>query len=58
MRTRFSLALLAAVSLPLAPASSQQPAAAQHKRAFTPEDWYRLTTVSSPALSPDGRRVA
>ncbi len=27
-------------------------------RAFTPEDWYRLTTVSSPALSPDGRWVA
>jgi dipeptidyl aminopeptidase/acylaminoacyl peptidase len=27
-------------------------------RAFTPEDWYRLSTVSSPALSPDGRWVA
>ena len=58
MRTRFSLAVLAAVSLPLATAGSQQPAAASHKRAFTPADWYRLTTVSSPALSPDGKRVA
>ena len=28
------------------------------KRAFTPADWYRLTTLSSPALSPDGRLVA
>ena len=28
------------------------------KRAFTPADWYRLTTLSAPALSPDGRLVA
>jgi dipeptidyl aminopeptidase/acylaminoacyl peptidase len=27
-------------------------------RAFTPSDWYRLRTVSQPALSPDGRQVA
>jgi dipeptidyl aminopeptidase/acylaminoacyl peptidase len=27
-------------------------------RAFQPEDWYRLHTLSSPALSPDGRFVA
>ncbi len=27
-------------------------------RAFTPADWYRLTTISSPTLSPDGQRVA
>jgi dipeptidyl aminopeptidase/acylaminoacyl peptidase len=27
-------------------------------RAFTPADWYRVTTVSSPAMSPDGGRVA
>jgi dipeptidyl aminopeptidase/acylaminoacyl peptidase len=28
------------------------------KRAFAPADWYRLTTLSAPALSPDGRLVA
>ena len=28
------------------------------KRAFTPNDWYKLTTLSAPALSPDGARVA
>src|SRR5262245_60038000 len=28
------------------------------KRAFAPGDWYRLTTLSAPALSPDGRLVA
>lgn len=28
------------------------------KRAFTPADWYKLTTVSDAALSPDGSRVA
>lgn len=27
-------------------------------RAFTPADWHRVTTVSSPAVSPDGRRIA
>src|SRR5690554_4834393 len=27
-------------------------------RAFEPADWYRVTTLSSPALSPDGRQVA
>jgi dipeptidyl aminopeptidase/acylaminoacyl peptidase len=27
-------------------------------RAFTPQDWYRLTTVSDPAVSPDGKWVA
>jgi dipeptidyl aminopeptidase/acylaminoacyl peptidase len=30
----------------------------QTGRAFTPADWYRLTTVGSPAMSPDGRQVA
>ena len=28
------------------------------KRAFAPADWYRLTTLSAPAMSPDGRLVA
>ncbi len=27
-------------------------------RAFTPGDWYRVTTLASPAISPDGQRVA
>jgi len=27
-------------------------------RAFAPGDWYRLTNVSSPAVSPDGKWVA
>ena len=42
------------VSLAFAPVAAQEPAG----RAFTPQDWYRLTTVSNPALSPDGRLVA
>jgi len=28
------------------------------KRAFTPADWYRVTTLSGPAVSPDGKLVA
>jgi len=27
-------------------------------RAFTPEDWYALTRISDPAMSPDGKSVA
>lgn len=46
-------AVLAAAVL-LLPAT----AAAQQGRAFTPADWYRVTTLSSPAMSPDGRLVA
>jgi dipeptidyl aminopeptidase/acylaminoacyl peptidase len=38
-----------------APAAAQQPAP---KRPFAPADWYRLTTLSAPAVSPDGRLVA
>jgi dipeptidyl aminopeptidase/acylaminoacyl peptidase len=33
-------------------------AAQQQGRAFTPADWYRVVTVSNPAISPDGRQVA
>src|SRR5512145_2541475 len=33
------------------------PLAAQG-RAFTPKDWYRLTSLSTPAMSPDGKHVA
>jgi dipeptidyl aminopeptidase/acylaminoacyl peptidase len=45
---RFALVLLAA------PLAAQAPA----QRAFTPADWYKVTNLSSPAMSPDGRRVA
>jgi dipeptidyl aminopeptidase/acylaminoacyl peptidase len=32
--------------------------AQQAKRAFALSDWYKLTTLSAPAMSPDGSRVA
>ena len=56
-----ALAPLAAVA---AVASAQQPAAPAAnaangaKRAFALADWYKVTTVGSPAVSPDGKRVA
>ena len=28
------------------------------RRAFTPPDWYKVTTLSAPAVSPDGKLVA
>jgi dipeptidyl aminopeptidase/acylaminoacyl peptidase len=49
MRLRVLLALLLVTPLATLPAQG---------RAFTPADWYRLRTVSQPALSPDGRQVA
>jgi dipeptidyl aminopeptidase/acylaminoacyl peptidase len=50
------VAILLALSAPLA---AQQAAAPQPGgRAFTPQDWYRVTNLSSPAMSPDGRWVA
>ena len=27
-------------------------------RAFAPSDWYKVTTLSAPAMSPDGQRIA
>jgi len=47
---RRTLALLV-VAVPLA---AQQPAG----RAFTPNDWYNVTQLGSPAVSPDGKMVA
>ena len=45
-----------AVSLTLALALS--PLALEAQRAMQPNDWHRLTTISQPAMSPDGRVVA
>lgn len=45
------LVCAAAATLTAAPLASQG-------RAFTPNDWYRVTTVSSPALAPDGKQIA
>ena len=47
-RIAFTLILLAGV------ANAQSPA----KRAFTLADWYRVTTMRQPAMSPDGKWVA
>jgi WD40-like Beta Propeller Repeat len=47
---RSVLALLA-LAVPLGAQSSAP-------RAFTPADWYKVTTLSAPAMSPDGKLVA
>ncbi|HET7274481.1 MAG TPA: S9 family peptidase, partial [Longimicrobiaceae bacterium] len=51
---RSMLATALAVFLQFAPLHAQE----AQKRAFTPDDWYRVTTLSSPAVSPDGEMVA
>lgn len=53
--SRLLLAVVPLLALPISVASAQEVKA---KRAFTPADWYRVTTIASPALSPDGRQVA
>jgi dipeptidyl aminopeptidase/acylaminoacyl peptidase len=56
MRVRMAVGAML-LFVPLAGAQGQEPRV-QGQRAFEPADWYRLSTLSSPALSPDGRRVA
>ena len=50
-----SLALGAQARPAVTPASSTTAVA---KRAFTPADWYKVTQLSAPAVSPDGKLVA
>ena len=50
--------LLLAIILVLAAPLSAQESATSQGRAFTPEDWYKLTRTSTPAMSPDGRWIA
>ena len=56
MRSSLAKFALLAVPLPFGTLAAQQQQAG--KRAFTLADWYKVTSVSSPALSPDGARVA
>src|SRR5213592_4850253 len=51
---RWTLAAAAALIAPLFTLGAQQPT----KRAFALIDWYKLATLSAPAMSPDGGRVA
>jgi len=53
--------LTAAMLLPASVVPAQQATPAQSpaaRHAFTPADWYKVTTLSTPALSPDGGKVA
>ena len=50
MRQQVTAALLLTTGV----VGAQQPA----RHAFTPADWYKVTTLSTPALSPDGKQVA
>ncbi|HEX7051110.1 MAG TPA: S9 family peptidase [Longimicrobiales bacterium] len=50
------MVVITAVAVLLSPAAARGQQA--EKRAFTPADWYRVTTLGDPAMSPDGRLVA
>lgn len=54
---RFGTIFLALFLLLAGPLAAQDQDGAQG-RAFTPEDWYKLTRISSPAMSPDGQWIA
>jgi len=49
---------LAAQARPATPTAQPAATAAPSRRAFTPADWYKVTTLSAPAVSPDGKLVA
>src|SRR5882672_9451591 len=53
---RFQTASLVALLAPVGLAAAQQRDDA--RRAFTPADWYKVSQVSAPTLSPDGGKVA
>src|SRR5262249_8684010 len=53
---RLTTIALVAVAVPVGVTIAQQPPAA--KRAFASGDWYKVTTVAAPSLSPDGNKVA
>ena len=59
MHRSLALLLLAAplAAQQPAPVAAAQPAPAA-PRAFTPGDWYKVTQLSTPAMSPDGKLVA
>jgi dipeptidyl aminopeptidase/acylaminoacyl peptidase len=46
------------LGLGLFPLTSHRSPLTAQGRAFTPNDWYKLTTVGAPAVSPDGKQVA
>jgi dipeptidyl aminopeptidase/acylaminoacyl peptidase len=52
LRRSYDVSLASLVALSTLTAQSPAP------RAMTLRDWYRVTTVSQPAVSPDGKRVA
>ncbi len=59
MRTHAWRSLFGFAALALAAALSPlTPAVVSQGKAFTPNDWYRLTTLGAPAVSPDGSRIA
>src|SRR5687767_12638604 len=55
-RRRVRTALVATLAFATPAVAQQQQARAP--RAMTLGDWYRVVNVSSPAMSPDGKRVA
>ncbi|HXT15922.1 MAG TPA: S9 family peptidase [Gemmatimonadaceae bacterium] len=57
MSLRFSTAATVAL-LPATAFAQQVQQVQQARHAFTPADWYKVTTVAAPALSPDGGKIA
>jgi dipeptidyl aminopeptidase/acylaminoacyl peptidase len=56
--SRVSMAAETGTRAETEPAAAQVPATASTRRPLRLEDYYRLKSVGSPRISPDGRRVA
>jgi dipeptidyl aminopeptidase/acylaminoacyl peptidase len=50
--------LAAVAAWPMAGAAQAPSTAPAAKHGFTPSDWYKVKTLASPAMSPDGKWVA
>jgi dipeptidyl aminopeptidase/acylaminoacyl peptidase len=58
MRLALIRPIFAALCVPAALVAQQPAPASAAQHAMQPNDWHRVTTLSTPAMSPDGKRVA
>ena len=60
MRSRLDILVVRAlaITLTVTPLTVHRSPLLAQGKPFSPNDWYRVTTLSAPAVSPDGKQVA